>query len=281
MQSSLFDEASQLPSRVGRAEVGERPAASIFTRGKGRTAAYDWTLNPYTGCGFACSYCYAAFFVADDDRRERWGEWVDVKTRAEREILSKRGLRGAKVHMSSATDPYQPVEAKIGHTRRIVELLADPIRQPRLIVQTRSPLASRDIDLFRRFARLRVNMSITTDDDATRKRFEPWCASIDRRFAAIEEIAAAGIPVAVCISPMLPITDPEAFARRLASIGAVGYVASPFHPGTQPFAAGTREGARSLLAQIGWTNADHRATVEAMRCVLPTLDSDHNAFAPV
>ena len=85
--------------------------------------------------------------------------------------------------MSSATDPYQPIEAKLELTRSLLPILAQ--RGARLSVLSRSPMVTRDIDLFREFDDVNITLSITTDSDDVRKRFEPQCASIERRFAAI------------------------------------------------------------------------------------------------
>jgi len=41
---------------------------------------YDFTLNPYMGCQFGCAIAYAAFFINSDERKDTWGQWVDVKT---------------------------------------------------------------------------------------------------------------------------------------------------------------------------------------------------------
>ncbi len=37
---------------------------SILTRATGFMGEYDFTLNPYGGCAFGCTYCYAAFSLA-------------------------------------------------------------------------------------------------------------------------------------------------------------------------------------------------------------------------
>src|SRR5207253_3003827 len=114
-------------------------------------------------------------------------------------------------------------EAKVELTRSLVELMSDPLRQPRLVVQTRGPLVTRDIEIYKRYKNVRVNMSITTDSDEIRKRFEPGCASIERRLEAIAEVAAAGISTSVCVCPMLPVEDPERFAKTLAKVKADRY----------------------------------------------------------
>ncbi len=269
-QPGLFEELREpdLPPELGRLKVSERPGAYALIRPNSTHMDVDYTLNPYIGCGFACSYCYAAFFVADEEKRSDWGRWVEVKTDAVRQISTKRDLQGKKVLMSSATDPYQPLEAKVELTRRIVETLLAPSRQPRLIVQTRSPLVVRDLDLLKQFKDIRVNMSITTDDDSIRRHFEPSCASIDRRLDALEQVAAAGIPIAVCVSPMLPMTDPEAFGRRIAKLNPRYVFTSQFYNTDRPFAANTRPEVRKMVEDFGWTEADFERASEAIRSQL-------------
>ncbi len=230
---------------------------------------FDLALNPYVGCGFGCSYCYAAFFVADETRRATWGTWVDVKTSALEEIELCRDLAGKRLFMSTATDPYQPLEAKVGLTRLPVEAMAHPLRQPRLVVQTRSPLVLRDIDLFKRFKNIRVNMSITTDCDEIRKLFEPKCASIERRMEAVRKLKSEGIRTGVTIAPMLPLRDPVAFGKRLADLEADVYAVLDFHESTRPFSAGTREDAKSLLRSLGWTSDDFRGAKAVLYRYLP------------
>ena len=102
--------------------------------------------------------------------------------------------------------------------------------QPRLTIQTRGPLVVRDIDLLRRFERLRVNLTIGTDSDQVRRRYEPRCASIARRLEAAATLRDAGRRIGVSISPMLPIEDVEQFGARLAALEAEEYVAQYFHP---------------------------------------------------
>lgn len=271
-QQSLFEELSepQIPESLGRIQVSVREKSAVLANGSAEYLGVDFTLNPYVGCGFACSYCYAAFFVADEAKRKDWGKWVDVKIDAERQI-AKADLKGKKILMSSATDPYQPLEAKVELTRRIVELLSEPKRQPVLRVQTRSPIAARDIDLFKRFESIRVNMSITTDSDEIRKRFEPSCAGIERRMEALAEIAAAGIPIGIGISPTLPIENPDAFGRKLAALRPDYVWCSRFHQAKKDFQAGTREPALILAKEYGWTEDEFLKTVQVLKRHLPNL----------
>jgi DNA repair photolyase len=269
-QPSLFGDDPEVPERLGRAAIGERRTSGrVLNPGRGMASFADYTLNAYVGCAFGCAYCFATSFVADEEKRAAWGEWVDIKGRALEEVARHRDLRGKKIFMSSATDPYQPLEGKVGLTRSIVELLVD--KQPFLIVQTRGPLVTRDIDLLKRFDQVRVNMSITTDDDETRKRFEPACASIDRRFEALEELVAAGIPIGVSVSPMLPLTDPRAFARRIRALGPARVYSQMFLPPSRDFKAHTREKALPIAKEMGWNEWEFQRCLREMAVELPEI----------
>ena len=247
------------PSRVGLATaIAYRQSGQILTPARGFMAAYDFVLNPYAGCGFGCDYCYARAFAPTRDQSETWGSWLAVKQNAV-DLIRRAGrsrsealvLRpGRAVYMSSVTDPYQPIERDIGLTRDILQVLLD--YQPRLTIQTRSPLVTRDIDLLQQFEHLRVNLTITTDDDEVRRRYEPFCPSIEQRFAATRALRDAGIPIGISISPMLPIGDALAFGRRLRDLGATEYVSQYFKTEGMRFRAGSSASAMLRAREDKW-----------------------------
>ena len=278
LQPRLFEESPALPHQLGQVQVAENESTRLLTVCKGMLSEYDFSINPYRGCGFGCSYCYAAFFEPDPAKRATWGKWVEAKSLAVGS-LRRVPLLGKKLYMSSVTDPYQPVEAHAEITRSILEALIP--KRPRLTIQTRGPMVTRDIDLLSKFEHIRVNFSITTDDDQVRKVYEPACASIEKRLEAVERLVAAGIAVQVCVSPMLPMHDPEAFGKRLSAMGVTGVSASSFHTIKGDFAAGTREGALSISAAMDWGPREFRQTVQALRLGYPELDLRGEGFRPV
>ncbi len=280
LQLALFDPnpAARRPARIGGARVDYADAAAILTRPTGNLGRrVDYALNPYQGCTFACSYCYAAFFVPEEDeRRERWGEWVRVKSNAVQRLRGMRtDLRGKSVLMSSATDPYQPIERRLELVRALLPILAR--RGALLAVQTRSPLVTRDADLFREFRRARVGLSITTDCDDVRKRFEPRCASIEQRLAATAELVESGIRVSIGVSPMLPLADPARFAQRIRETGAQSVRIGGFHEANRPFASNTGEHALQLAREFGWTRERRKAAEAELRRQLQRLAPEQAA----
>lgn len=198
-------------------EVTQIEARSVLTQqSRHSSIPYDYTINPYRGCLFGCSYCYASRFVYDDaDKKAKWGKWVEVKKNAVDALQREsQKLYGKTIFFSSATDPYQPIERKLGLTRALLQALLFAFPQ-RLHIQTRSPLVVRDIDLFQKFGdSLDVGISIPTDSDTVRKAFEPRAPSIGRRLAAARQLKEAGIRTIASVAPLLPC-KPERLALLL------------------------------------------------------------------
>lgn len=269
----------ELPITLGRARIEAIETSSILTKASGFMAGYDYTLNPYSGCSFGCSYCYAAFFTRDAKLQDDWGKWVRVKHEAVGLLRRMRkDLTGACVYMSSVTDPYQPVERRLGLVRELLPLLQE--RGVRLVVQTRSPLVTRDIDLLQRFEHVRVNMTVTTDSVEVQRAFEPHCPTNNRRLRAIAAVHEAGVPCSITMTPLLPVVDPDRFAAQLLATGVQHFVVQPFHADRGRFVAGTREQALALTRSLGWDQTRYAKTVAHLRSVLPQLDEGREGFAP-
>ena len=165
-----------------------------------------YSLNPYTGCQHGCTYCYARFMKRVTGHREPWGGFVDVRTNAP-DLLRKeiRKKKAARVWVSSVCDPYQPLEERYELTRQCLDILAS--NGWPAMVQTRSPLVLRDIDIIRGARDFEVGLSITTADDTIRQLFEPGAPPIDERIHALEVLHSAGIRTFAMIAPMLPGAD--------------------------------------------------------------------------
>ena len=246
------------PDRLGRASIEYKPARAILTKATGFMDAYDFTLNPYSGCAFGCTYCYAAFFsrasesMTGAERRDNWGKWVEVKENAVGLLERRRKpLDGALIYMSSVTDPYQPIERKLKLTQGLLEVLTKRHR-PKLVVQTRSPDVVRDADLFREIVanggRVQVNLTVTTDDEDVRRAFEPTCPSNARRLGAARALVGHGIATCVTMTPLLPVQNAERFVDDLLATGVRNFIVQPFHFQSGKFVAGTRDAALGILA---------------------------------
>jgi DNA repair photolyase len=199
-----------------RTEVSEERLRRAITRNASPDVGFDRSVNPYRGCEHGCIYCFArpshAFLGLSPG--------LDFETRlvarpnapeALRAELSARGYRPAVLALGTNTDPYQPIERDRRIMRGLLEVLA-AFRHPVAIV-TKGTLIERDIDILAPMAAeglAAVGVSVTTLDADLARAMEPRVPPPARRLAAIERLAAAGIPVRVMASPMIPaLTDHE------------------------------------------------------------------------
>ncbi len=287
------------PTRLGHASIDYKPARAILTKATGFMDAYDFTLNPYSGCAFGCTYCYAAFFsrasgsMTGAERRDTWGAWVEVKENAIKLLERRRKpLDDTLIYMSSVTDPYQPIERKLNLTQGLLEVLAKRHR-PKLVVQTRSPDVVRDADLFREIVanggRVQVNLTVTTDDEDVRRAFEPTCPSNAKRLGAARELVGHGIATCLTMTPLLPVENAERFVDDLLATGVQNFIVQPFHFQSGKFIAGTRDAALGILAtkldcgqrSVPGRYLEHYNRVrDTLRSKLPGLGEGKDGFKP-
>lgn len=164
---------------------------------------YPYVVNPYVGCQHGCTYCYARFMKRVTGHREPWGEFVDARINAPALLPDeiKKKKRG-RVWMSGVCDPYQPLEASYRLTRECLGILVR--NNWPVIIQTKSPLVLRDLDLFVEAREIEVGLSITTADDRIRRLFEPDAPPIEERVKALCELHESGIRTYAMIAPVLP-----------------------------------------------------------------------------
>ena len=195
-------------------KINEIQAKSILT--KSGFPDDDYCINPYSGCTFGCSYCFADFmrrFTGHVD--EKWGEYVDVKVNApsllekELKLLKKRIQAGREkrdpsIVIGSVCDPYQGVEAKYMITRKCLEVIRKSSSNAKFNILTKSHLVTRDIDILKSIRNIVVGFTITTTDDKVSRLFEGYAPPSSIRLEALSKLNAAGIRTFVCINPLLP-----------------------------------------------------------------------------
>lgn len=176
-----------------------------------RNMPFLWSLNPYRGCRHACLYCYARgyseYFGYTDP-----GQFdvaiqakVDLPALLASELKAKR-LPPSEIAIGTATDPYQPLEAKLRLTRRCLEVLL--AHGAAITITTKSPLVRRDFDLLQAFAAyggVRVNVTVTVLDEHLWRLLEPQTARPTARLELLSALTAAGIPAALFIAPVIPL----------------------------------------------------------------------------
>jgi DNA repair photolyase len=189
---------------------------SILNRCDVPRMPFNWTINPYRGCEFACKYCYARYTHEFMELGELdFEQKIYVKQNVD--WLLRRDLKkvkpGEEIAIGTATDPYQPAEKKFEATRAILSEFSRH-RGFDLGIVTKSNLILRDLDVLKRVAEnnsLFVNITITTLDTHLARILEPRAPRPDLRLDAVRLLNAAGIDAGVICAPVVPgVTDSPA-----------------------------------------------------------------------
>src|SRR6266704_519484 len=230
------------PIRIGaeKPEYFLLPVKSILNRCDSNRVPFEWTINPYRGCEFACKYCYARYtheYMGLDGAEFEKKIYVkrdaapqlawDVAHKYSYASEASGEARPDHIAIGTATDPYQPAEREYGVTRACLEELAKREGLSVSII-TKSNQIVRDIDVLQRIAErsnLGIDVTITTLRAGLTRLLEPRAPRPDLRLAAVKQLHEAGLAVGVSASPLIPgITDRdgdlEAVAEAAKAAGA-------------------------------------------------------------
>lgn len=188
------------------------------------TCPHKFTLNPYTGCGHHCLYCYARSYIPGFDRPRPKKDLIN-RVRHDASVLPK----GSLISVAESSDPYTPPERVLGLTREVLKILIE--RGHRVLVVTKSDLVTRDADVL--MGRAAVTITVTTLDDEVAKKIEPGAPPPSKRIRAVEELTRRGVPVSVRIDPIIPYIndDPimlERLVKEVADAGALQVITSTY-----------------------------------------------------
>src|ERR1700723_3319879 len=209
------------------------PVRSILNKCDSNRVPFEWTINPYRGCEFACKYCYARYtheymeLDGSDFERKIFVKQNpaallarDVERKYSYQRAGSDDGRPEHIAIGTATDPYQPAEKEYKVTRACLEELAK--REGLSIsVITKSNQIVRDIDLFQRIAErseLSLNITITTLRPRLARLLEPRGPRPDLRLAAVQQLREAGLAVGVSACPLIPgLTDRDGELEGVAA----------------------------------------------------------------
>jgi DNA repair photolyase len=232
----LAADAAPVVGQRGETEYLDLPCRSALNRCTSDRMPFRWTINPYRGCEFGCTYCYARYtheFMGMDDSRlfeTRIFAKQGAAEALERDLPPGKIPDGA-IAIGTVTDPYQPVERKLKVTRSILEVLARR-EGLTLSITTKGALITRDIDLLLEIARrntLTINITITTLSRKLSRMLEGRAPRPAKRLEALRSLTSAGLRAGVFIMPVIPaITDGAAALEAIvaaASRAGASYVA--------------------------------------------------------
>lgn len=188
----------------------------IISTNQSPDVPFRQSINPYKGCEHGCIYCFARpthAYLGLSPGLDFETRIVSKPQAAQRlrEAFSRPGYRPSVIALGANTDPYQPVERRLGITRQVLEVFRE-FQHPVGIV-TKSVGVLRDLDILTDLAAANLAMvmiSITTLDPAVARRLEPRAAAPNARLKALQRLHQARVPVGVLVSPVIPaITDGE------------------------------------------------------------------------
>jgi DNA repair photolyase len=203
-------------------------AKSIISRNDSPDIGFDQSINPYKGCEHGCIYCYArpshAYlnlspgldFESKLFYKPNAAELLDQE-------LRKPGYQVRNISLGANTDPYQPIERRLEVTRSILQVLAR-FRHPVGII-TKGSMIERDLDLLMDLARDRlvsVGVTLTTLEAELKRTLEPRASSPQARLRVMRKLSAAGIPVRVMFSPVIPCVNDAELERVLEAAAEAG-----------------------------------------------------------
>ena len=185
-------------------EDDERKLDTIFYKDDSRTVIakndspdidFDYSFNPYRGCEHGCIYCYAR----QTHEYLGFSSGIDFETKIMvkensasllKKEFKKKSYKPKFIVFSGDTDCYQPIERKLGITRKALEVCLEH-RNPVSII-TKNSLVLRDLDILREMSKLKivsVTLSITTLNKELASKMEPRTATPERRLMAIEKLS--------------------------------------------------------------------------------------------
>ncbi|MEL7648123.1 MAG: radical SAM protein [Sedimentibacter sp.] len=177
-----------------------------YVKSKGILSAKNG-MNLYRGCTHGCIYCDSrsrCYHIEHDF------EDIEVKENAIEllETALKHKRKKCMIGTGSMTDPYIPLEMKVGNVRKALSLIYE--HGFGFTVITKSNRILRDLDLLKAInskTKCVVQMTMTTYDEDLCRKVEPNVCTTKERFETLKQLRDAGIPTVVWLCPILPFIN--------------------------------------------------------------------------
>ncbi len=159
---------------------------------------FDYQVDPYVGFEHNCHYCYVLNQAETD-----WNKEIFVHS----DITGQLGgelekISPQKIYMGYTTDPYQPCEADLSQTRKVLKLFLEKGFSASIL--TKSDLVARDMDLLKQMDHASVSVSVAFNDNHIRQQFEANTIDTKDRIGALSKLREAGIKTSALICPVIP-----------------------------------------------------------------------------
>ena len=230
--------------------------------GSGKALSNGWAVNFAVGCLHGCPFCYVdsihkrfnPYRLSEEVVKRPWGSYFLTPANIDEAIRETPWWRwrGQLVLMSSMHDPYLPQLYPI--PRKILEVALP--HGVRFLIQTRSTLVLRDLDLLGRYREhVVVQVSIATLDERLASLIEPNVPPPRSRLEVLKKAKEAGLKVGAIVAPVVPRpgveADLEAVVRELARVGVDQVFGEMLHARGDNLAR--------MRAALGWLKIDAEA----------------------
>lgn len=173
-------------------------------------------MNIYRGCLHGCIYCDSRSLCYQMNHK-----FEDIEVKANAVGLLENTLRRKRnkcmIGTGAMSDPYMPIEEKLGNMRKCLEVIERYGFGVTMI--TKSTKVLRDLYLLKKInekSKCIVQMTLTTYDEDLCRIVEPNVETTYERFRALEILRDNGIPTVVWLCPILPfINDTEENIRGI------------------------------------------------------------------
>jgi DNA repair photolyase len=232
-------------------------AKSVLNRVTADAWMFNWTINPYRGCGHRCVYCFArkTHTYLDFDAGLDFDTRIVVKVNAPevlRRELARPSWRREPVAMGTNVDCYQRAEGRYRLMPGIISALASSGTP--LSILTKGTLMLRDLPLLLGASRdvpVSLSMSIGLLDPALWRSVEAGTPSPARRLDAVRTLADSGLGCSVLMAPILPYLSDSPEQLR----GCVEALVRAGARSITPLVLHLRPGAREWY--FSWLEANH------------------------
>ena len=177
----------------------------IYTpRGKAREYS-PYALNIYTGCDHNCKYCYVKIL-----KLQRYKLNNEIEPR--KDIIEKLEKQLKKQEITEQVllcfmgDPYCQADIQYETTREVLNILLK-YNIPTAILSKGGKRILRDIDLFKKFKKIKVGATLTLLDEKESLDYEPNAALPRERIEVLKRLHNEGIKTWVSFEPVIrPLT---------------------------------------------------------------------------
>ena len=188
------------------------------------TCPEKYSLNPYTGCGHRCIYCYATYIPNFYSPRRKKN--LIERLRKDLDSIPPNSI----ISISNSSDPYTPMDKEYRDTRKCIQTLSE--YDFSVLIVTKGDLVLRDIDLLQNLTSA-VTITITTLKEKISQKLEPNAPPPNTRFEVLKKLSDNNVSNGLRFDPIFPELNEveiEEVIRKASEVGASYVVSSTFKP---------------------------------------------------